>query len=432
MRKFLSRWCKNDAPMLGTILLGAFLLRLFLAPLAAQDDTPAFRSWMESGTKLGIVDSYSQQVSSPWLPIYPPVIPYLLTASGHLYRLLISPSYTVIDPAHMVFAKLPAIVSDVAICLILFLLLRHIRHRALGLSAAAIYAVHPAAIYDSALWGQMDSVYTLFLLACIAAAVWGKHSLAVAAFVVACFTKPQALLFLPLLLFVVPYRPRELFRMILAAMCTTTVLLLPFLLKADITPVLNTFNVSAILGSSRISWNAYNFWWALLGNRAWEMPSTERVLSILHYRELALFLFGGFSLLALLLLRRTLRGQQGKERQLASLSIAAGFIALCFFTLGVEVHDRYLFPFIALALPVACLSGRFALLYTVVSIVFLLNLASVFPVGVFSLSFLTPSSPFTRFLAVCTSVFLILFAFELYRFSPLQRRGRVSRKHRKE
>lgn len=360
------------------LAMAGMLLRLWLAPMIAQVDINAFRSWMETGVKLGVVRAYTEQVSSPWLTNYPPVGMYLITASGYLYKWLASPEFSMADPTYMVFTKLPALLSDVATACLLYLLFFKLKRKRLGLIAATIYLLHPAVLYDSTFWGQMDSMSALFAMGALTAAIWKKPSLAVVIAILGMFTKPQGIVFLPLFLFLLPAKPKPLLRTFLLSAVTIVIILIPFILAGRVGDALGVFNHDAIMKQTHISWSAYNIWWAMLGPVQANIPSATAFLGFLTYRHVGVAAFGLLYLILLLAHRTQLRGDLSKTDNAETLSRVAGLIAYGMFMLAPEMHERYLFPYLALALPYALLRPRALLLYATVSFLYLLNLMHVF------------------------------------------------------
>lgn len=403
--------------LLSLILAGGIVLRLSLAGLTAQSDIHAFRSWMESAVKLGIAQSYVQQVSTPWTPVYPPVSVYMLQASGYLYKALISPEFEIKDPAYLIFTKLPSMAADMAAAVVLFLLFAAIKKPKHGLGAAAIYAFHPGVLYDSTLWGQMDAVYTLFLLGSIAALALGLPTWGVVAFLLACLSKQQTLAFLPLVLLLIPWKKKFLLRTAAICIGIIVILYLPFAIGGTLEQALKVFDVSGILGDSRLSWKAFNFWWVLYGYGAWDTPATDAVLGPLTYRHLGGIGFALAYALALFVGWKA-RHAANKTQALRAAFLAATLVLLGLFVLGPEMHDRYLFPVLALALPLALTRVSDAIAYVAVSAAFVFNIASVFPFGPFAQT-PAPDMPVTRWIALIVTLSLGFYALRTLSVWPL-------------
>ncbi len=364
--------------MLIAILIAGAAVRLSLAPGEGNGDTATYRSWMESSVKFGLVESYERQTTSGTLPTYPPVSLLFFRSAGLLYQWTYGPDYRVIEPAHGVFAKIPAMGADLATSVMLFVLFARWKQVRKGLLAAAVYALQPAVVHDSAVWGQTDSLYTFFVFATLVMMIWGRRGMGAALFTLAVLTKPQALLFAPLIVFLTPWNLRTMLWMAATSALTSGTVLLPFFLQGKLPLVLQTFNIMHVMHISRTSWNAYNLWWLLLKNTAWDLPSTSGFFLGISAAQIGMMLTGALYCSVLLGLRTKLRGDLSHVENALWVFFAAGFVALAVFLTGTDMHERYLFPFIALALPWGLQKRRNAVAYGVISVLFFLNMTVAF------------------------------------------------------
>src|SRR5262249_41040772 len=74
--------------------------------------------------------------------------------------------------------------------------------RALALIAAAVIAIHPAVVYDSAVWAQTDAAVTVAMLASILLAWRRRPVLAWVAWTLGFLIKPHPVIVLPVLIIV--------------------------------------------------------------------------------------------------------------------------------------------------------------------------------------------------------------------------------------
>lgn len=129
--------------------------------------------------------------------------------------------------------KWPAVVGDVACSLLLFFSIRRRESVAFALFVGAAFALLPNVWHNSAVWGAVDSLPVLFLLAafeCVGRkkAVWtGVFS------ALAILTKPQAVIFLPVIALIQlgnrsAGEKRGLATTVLSAGLTAIVLIVPF------------------------------------------------------------------------------------------------------------------------------------------------------------------------------------------------------------
>src|SRR6185437_15129271 len=105
--------------------------------------------------------------------------------------------------------KLPAIVADLGIGVLVYALVRRFAATGIALGAAALYLFNPAVIFNSAVWGQVDSVaagLALFALYALLksddGAREGVNGWIVAGWLLMAYSlliKPQAAVLLPLM-----------------------------------------------------------------------------------------------------------------------------------------------------------------------------------------------------------------------------------------
>lgn len=191
----LGRREKDVHLVLICLLLAALVVRLLLAALVRgyEVDMNCFEAWAQRMWEVKPWNFYSDEVFCD----YPPAYLLVLWLVGALRNLLGLP-YD--GPATWVLIKLTPILCDMVGAYLVYRLLR----RSLGENVAALlsllYALNPAAILNSAAWGQVDSVLTLLLLITLIQAVKGRWMVAMPVYMLAVLVKPQALLLAPLAL----------------------------------------------------------------------------------------------------------------------------------------------------------------------------------------------------------------------------------------
>lgn len=391
------------------ILVSGFLIRIHFAPSAAHSDTIAVRSWMESSVKLGLVHSYSEQISTGWLPNYPPLSIMILEVTGYAYKWLISTDYIVKDPIHMVFAKMPAVLSDILSSLILFFIVRRLKNEKAGLLAASLYLLHPAILWNSTLWGQTDSLYTVFILASFYTMTRKHHEVGTVLIILACLVKVQAVLFLPLVLSMLPWDKKIIARSFFFSFFSVGLILSPFLLQGSFQKVIQSYFVFDVLRESHLSWNAFNIWWAIYWPHAWDMRGTDTFFSIVSFNTFAIIAFGVAYCTLLVLWKSGLRSPRNDNERIISLFLVASLIAFTSFMIGTQIHERYLFPFIACVVPLLFFHWKFIVLYIGISLVYLLNVASSFHYSQLDISLFERFPRLSLSLAILQTVFFLLF-----------------------
>jgi hypothetical protein len=146
----------------------------------------------------------------------------------------------------------------------------------------------------------------------------------------------------------------------------------PWVLHGDGGRIAEVYQTLLTKDHNRLSELAWNLWW--MPDYAGDpRPGTAvfPFLDWLTYRQLAFALSGAASLLAL--------AYAWRRPSLEGALIAAAYQAFAFYALPVASHERYMYPLLALLLPVALLRRGWLWLYVPLSLTFFLNLIVVAP-----------------------------------------------------
>jgi hypothetical protein len=332
--------------LVGTLAVGlacASLLRLLLLPSEGlKGDLDVFALWTHLlSTDVPLDRVYDGDFS------FGPVMAYAFWAIGHLQAAFQAAS-DASDPVVRAWLKVPAVVTDIAIAVVIAYALKD-RPRVAVASALAI-ALVPATWYLSAFWGQYESVYTLFGLLAAVLALRGRWALAGVMLALALGTKPQAIPF------VVPFGAFALARLgprgaavpVAATAVTLIALWLPFLPAGG--PAAYLGSITAYQGETFavLSLRAWNPWWILQWAAVGEgsfIADGGAFLGPLTPR------FVGYAAAAIgLLLVFTALRRGASERALYLALAAAVLVPYCLLT---AMHERYAYPavvFLALLL----------------------------------------------------------------------------------
>lgn len=319
---------------------------------------------------------------------YPPLMILLFRALGLITNTIAggSPGDVLVEAT----LKTTTGMADVLIAIALLIEgRRRIGPRA-GVLAAGLYLLNPISIYDGAFWGQVDSIYTLFVL--VALMLVGRSCwIASGSFaVIALAAKFQAITFLPLLL-IETYRIggwRALAWKLLGVVIGAGLVATPLLIAGSLQENIQRAYVNVVGQYHELSKNAYNVWFlvgdpeiadtsppravveAVAAGRdsvkvgdSWLLQATWRKIS------LAAFALGVATVLSLYLLR------PGHVQRYA----AAGLLGMCFFLFPTEMHERYAFPAFAVLAIWASASWRNERVYWILTILLTLNFAAVLP-----------------------------------------------------
>lgn len=254
-----------------------------------------------------------------------------------------------------VFAyMLPAYAADVGIAV---LLMRFARKRGFSESAelflGALAVFNPAAVILSGAWGQIDSVLTLLLLLSFSELIEGRRISAGAIYGLAIMTKWQALIYGPVLAaeYILSVRNKDdalrTVGGVIAALLVIFAVSLPFRGNQSFFWVIGRFLNSAG-GYDYASVEAYNFLALCGGNwQSAELPLIPGILSYKAFGTAAVVLAVALSIAMQVVSRRREAGETLCARP-ERLLIPAAFCMFMIFTFGHYMHERYVFPVMAL------------------------------------------------------------------------------------
>ena len=174
-------------------LLISFVIRIFLSQFSGYKvDILDFKLWSQAVYSNGFANFYS----SIWSD-YPPFYLYILWIVGAVYKLFFSFSFNIDTTIFTILIKLPANVADIAIAYLIFIIIKKYADFKVAYFGMISYAFNPAIIYNSAIWGQVDSINTFFILLALMLIVSYKLEFASASMAIAVLTKPQSLVIVP-------------------------------------------------------------------------------------------------------------------------------------------------------------------------------------------------------------------------------------------
>ena len=252
--------------------------------------------------------------------------------------------------------------ADIATALLIFMIARKYAGFKVAFLALISYAFNPAIIYDSAIWGQVDSIYTLFFMFAIMLFISDKPVLSGASMALAILTKPQSLVLVPLFALVMmkKHPPLTLAKVSTASIAAFVIVALPFYIDSSIFGLFKLY-FSSYIQYPYNSLNAFNLW-AFTGLF---QPDNTHFL-VMTYRMWGYLLFG---VLFIYVAYITMKSKDDKSIYIASAILFFGFFM--FFT---RIHERYLFPMFAPLAAAMIFDRRLSYVYGMATLTFLFNL----------------------------------------------------------
>lgn len=323
------------APLIGLVLLLAAGLAIRLAVLDAKGhpgDAIVIGRWADNLARYGPWNFYQHDGS---------VYPALLYAYWPIGVLL--------DGADQARAiKGLSIPFDLAVAVVAWYAASRLVGRGRALIAPALYLSNPAVLLAGPVWGQVDAAGTLVLLVALLMLAAGRFGWAGALAMLAGMVKPQfGLVMLPVAtVAIIRWRATgssaPAVRALVGAVIAYPLITLPLRLD-PVTVVRQVIESGGYKQMSSV--NAANIWGLLQGYR---IPDGG-----LLYVGAALLLVGLAA--ALLPLRR--------RQDLATILAVGLFVVFAFYFLPTRVHERYLFPAMAVAAPLAATNWRLLVAY---------------------------------------------------------------------
>jgi len=320
----------NVKMLILTILGVGLFLRIPLALLINGHpfDLSTFKNWATT-----VVNNFSQFYQGRNASDYPPFYIYVLFLIGKLGSL------SALSPYFTLLLKLPSIVADIATSFLIFKLAQKYLSFEISLLLAAFYTFNPAVLINSTIWGQVDSFFTLIIVAAIFFLSEKNIGLATGLFTAAVLMKPQGIIFLPVLFFEL-IRQKTLkswIKVIISGLVTAIVIILPFSLNTSGLWIFKLY--ASTLGEyPYASVNAFNFF-SLLGANFTKDAGTLFVFSYHSWGLIAIVMITAFSWFLFI---------KGNSRVYAS--AVALLLIDGVFTFSTRMHERYLFPAVALSI----------------------------------------------------------------------------------
>lgn len=374
--------------VLFLVMLAAFALRMIFAVGPGYIvDTQDYVVWSYKTVTYGLGSMYAA-VNGLWISDQSPGLNYILHVMGLLYRGIFAPDFLypavagdpalrglsdnpafLADPLHRTLLRLPMLLADLITGALIFVCARkYVAERGAWLVGLA-YWFNPAVLWNGAYWGQTDAIHALLVLTSFILIIfprrvgWAFFILGIAA-----FTKPQAMIFGPLLL-LGAYRVGNLKGIVHALVfgaLGAALVLLPVPFTGGAQGLLAYFG-DTVGHHPTLSANAHNLWWVIFHDDV-TFPDTAALFpgAPLSYRTLSILLFGIFYLAAVV---------KAWRAPLEDYFLYGAFVAFAFFMLPTEIHENYGYALLPLMAVAMARERYWFLFYVAISLTMTLNYA---------------------------------------------------------
>ncbi|MCI1945635.1 hypothetical protein [Clostridium luticellarii] len=321
---------KDIGFIIFSMLFIGFFSRIALSTLMEGygGDIRLFQSWASSAA-----NSLSQFYVNTKSSDYPPLYIYILALIGK------ASSIGFLQSHYVLLLKLPSIIADCTTAYFIFKLAQKHISPAAGIILGSFYIFNPAIFMDSALWGQVDSFFTLFIVISLFLLSEGKIVLSSVFFTCSVLMKPQGIIFLPVLFFeIIRKRNVKIFiKAAVSALATAIIVILPFSAGQNWLWIFKLY-AGTISEYPYASVNGFNFF-NLMGANYEKNTNIFFIFSYKIWGMAAITAITAFSLVIYM------KFKNNKCAFSCALVQIAGV-----FTFSVGMHERYLFPAAALSI----------------------------------------------------------------------------------
>jgi Gpi18-like mannosyltransferase len=345
------------AALLVLVCLAAVKLALMPYFPGFGPDVGDYQAWASQIATFGPAHTYQQGFFLDYPPGYlyglwvVGLLAHAVGATGDFYRVII---------------ESPAIVADFVLALLMYALVRRTRSPLIAFIAMLMVALNPPLLYDTVVWGQSDSVMAFVSLMSIVMILGKQYELGWALAAIAVLVKPQGLMLLPVLgvwtMLETPFRTW--ISSGVALIAALIIGIAPFQIGQDWNWIFKLYGSTAAY-YHETSVNAFNLM-ALIGGLRQADSGTIAGVS---------FFTLGMSLLVPLYLFVAWILWRGRT---PTRLMFASFIAIFgFFMVAPRMHERYLYPAIALAVPLALEAPEMLVVFVIITATCLINLIDI-------------------------------------------------------
>lgn len=314
------------------ICLIAFFVRLICAFQFSGHsyDTSCFRAWASRLANDGFAAFYS----SDQFNNYPPGYMYVLWVIGKLNNVFHYPS----DEVFNIVLKIPAIIVDILGGIFVYKIAQKKFSENVSLIIMAFWLFNPAVITDSALWGQVDVIYTVAITIMIYFISERKLIYSYFMFALCILLKPQSFIITPVLIYGIIEQvfldgfDKKKFLKNLIWGCVAILAMFVVVMPYGIKYVFEQYK-ETLQGSEYIVQNAFNFWAAIGKN--YNHITTQA--SIIGYIFIAIAV--AFSAVVCF-----------KNKNHGKYYLVGAILILCSYMFSVKMNERYAFCAILLFL----------------------------------------------------------------------------------
>lgn len=372
------------------IILVALIFRIILY-LNIMNKAPffdylIFKEWAYKSYSYGLDRVYSVHSNFGILDVdQPPGTIYILRSSYEVFLLTariltrimdldVGSTLWINDNLLIFFFRFPSMIADLILGFCIYIMVKTKASEKIALIASALFLLGPPIIYNSTIWGQIDSINNLFFYLSLMFLVKKRAFFSALFFALSLFVKLSFLPLIPLYLILglsgIFFKRTSFIISIVITSIIILILCLPF--STDPFWIFSVIEKSAYGMNQDISVNAYNFWW-LIFNPALKVsppPITSTFLGLsLNYW--AYLIFTMFYLPIILVSAKLIKIKKLSTEKLFLLTAMIAFVSFLFLP---KMHERYLYPALPLLITWVGFKNKYWIITAILSFIHFLNL----------------------------------------------------------
>jgi dolichyl-phosphate-mannose-protein mannosyltransferase len=383
---------KIEKKIIFSITLLGLLIRLFLAPTTNghTTDVLCFTYWADFAASKGIANFYTSGIFVD----YPPTYIYILYIIGKLQHFF---NVEINSKIMLFMIKVPSIAADIVLGYLIYKLGKKRLKGMMPVVLCFLYIFNPAVIINSSVWAQIDGFYTLFIVIMLYCIYKEKIEISAVVYTISVLIKPQTFIFTPILIlmFIENKSVTKLIKGAVYSFIAALVIIVPF--TGSQKPLWIVEKLKATLASyPYASINAFNLF-ALSGGN-WEL--NNKGFMFLNYKSWGMIFIVLISLFSIYI--------YFKSTERHRVFYIAYFITCAVFVLSSKMHERYLFPALAISLILYVYSKDRRVLYSFIgfSITHYINVAYVLMCNGKDLNFIPNGSLWINVIAIANIALL--------------------------
>lgn len=383
--------------ILAILAISALVVRIIIAVTTSgyKNDIALFYYWANNVFNDGITQFYNLDIFVD----YPPGYIYVLYGLGLLIDLFHVQSGSI---AYLFILKLPIIIVDLLFAYVLYSLAKKHLSFSLLVGVLSLFLFNPWTLVNGAVWGQIDIIFSCILVLSLLSFTKENTVKGSLFYALAALIKPQAFIFMPILLVYLVYRKsiKHWFICVIIGFSSFLLMALPFFgHEGGISKLISLYRgtLSSYPYASLNTYNSYTLFgynWVKIDERIYTIPI--ELISLI-----------AIAMTVILIFYYSIKMVKTKSTYfyLSSVTIASVYLFVA------KMHERYIFPLLVCLLIAYVFEKNKHYVFVIVgySITTTINLLAVL-----NIQSVTYTIPYNALTIICSGLNILLFAYLLF------------------